>query len=266
MNFTRVFPFFSRPVPAGHLAFVCNICGARTSAKLTRILDRESSTCSNCGSKIRFRALIAALQQRRFNLIEPLSQSPKRKDLKGLGMSDDETYSTLLEEKFSYTNTFFHTEPCLDISNPSPDYLGRFDFVICADVMEHVPPPVEVAFKNVRSLLRDGGLLVLTVPFTGEQETVEHFPELHHFQILGDKNNHYLLNVTREGKEQRYNNLTFHGGKGATLEMRIFSRAGVLSLLENSGFREIQIHSESLPEWGIVHPHPFSVPITALAG
>jgi hypothetical protein len=48
--------------------------------------------------------------------------------------------------------------------------------------------------------------------------------------------------------------------------MRVFSRAGVLKMLEGSGFCDIQIHSELLPQWGIVHPHQFSLPITALSG
>jgi SAM-dependent methyltransferase len=230
-----------------------------------RILDRELPTCSNCGSSVRFRSLIAALQERLFNAIKPLKQLRERKDLAGLGMSDEELYGTLLEEKFNYTNTFFHTKPYLDISNPPSAFRNRFDFVISAEVMEHVPPPIDIAFKNLRSLLRVSGLLIFSVPFTSERETTEHFPDLHQFKIVGCGNERQLINITRKGEKQVFRNLVFHGGKGATLEMRIFSQAAVLKLLEDSGFREIRIHSKCLPEWGIVHPHPFSVPITALA-
>ena len=230
------------------------------------ILDRELPTCPKCHSSIRFRTLVAALQQRLLGEIKPLSQMQNRKDLQGLGMSDEELYSKILEEKFTYTNTFFHQEPHLDIKDPRPDLRGRFNFVICAEVMEHVPPPMHIAFKNLNSLLRPGGLLIFSVPYTNEAETLEHFPELHRFEILGSREERYLVNTTQDGRQQTYHNLVFHGGKGTTLEMRVFSRTGVLNMLKDSGFREIQIHSESLPAWGIVHPHEFSLPITALGG
>ena len=181
-------------------------------------------------------------------------------------MSDEELYSKLLEEKFSYTNTFFHDEPYLDITNPPPNLSGRFDFVICAEVMEHVPPPIERAFKNLHALLRPGALLVFSVPYTDQDETLEHFPELYRFEILGGAKERYLVNTTREGRTQTFRDLVFHGGRGATLEMRVFSRTGVLKVLEGSGFCDIHIHSERVPEWGIVHPHQYSLPITARAG
>ena len=180
-------------------------------------------------------------------------------------MSDEELYSTVLERKFSYTNTFFHMEPYLDITNPPSVFQNRFDFVISAEVMEHVPPPIDIAFRNLRSLLRSSGLLVFSVPFTDATETVEHFPDLHRFKIVGSGSDRYLVNVTRTGEKQLFRDLIFHGGKGATLEMRVFSQTGLLKLLEDSGFRDIRIHSTLLPKWGIVHPHPFSVPLTALA-
>lgn len=209
---------------------------------------------------------MAALQQRLFGEIKPLVELQSRKDLHGLGMSDEELYSKVLEDKFSYANTFYHDEPYLDIKDPPPDLRGRFDFVICAEVMEHVPPPIDGAFRNLFSLLRPRGLLIFSVPYTDECATLEHFPELHRFEILGTGKEPYLVNTTREGRKQTFHNLVFHGGKGTTLEMRVFSRASVLKMLEDSGFCDIHIHSELLPEWGIVHPHQYSLPITALSG
>lgn len=253
-------------IPPGHLVFACNICGAVNSASFEDILDRELPTCPKCRSSNRFRTLVAALQQRLFGEIKPLIQLRNRKDLQGLGMSDEELYSRILEEKFSYTNTFFHAEPYLDIEDPPPDLRGRFDFVICAEIMEHVPPPIAGAFENLCSLLRPSGLLIFSVPYTDECETLEHFPELDRFKILGTGKERYLVNTTRDGRTQTFHDLVFHGGKGATLEMRVFSRAGVLKMLEDSGFRDIHIHCELRPEWGIVHPHQYSLPITALSG
>src|ERR1051325_2056589 len=263
-NVLKAFPLFGRTISAGQLVFVCNICGTRTSADLTDILDRELPTCSNCRSSIRFRSLVAALEERLFNQVSPLSQLQERKDINGLGMSDEKVYSLLLEQKFSYTNTFFHTEPRLDITDPPSVFRNRFDFVISAEVMEHVPPPIGIAFRNLRSLLRPSGLLVLSVPFSQEPDTVEHFPELHRFEIRERSKEPYLVNITREGDRQIFRNLIFHGGRGMTLEMRLFSRSAVLKLLEESGFGDIRIHSKLMPEWGIVHLQPFSLPITAI--
>jgi SAM-dependent methyltransferase len=209
---------------------------------------------------------MAALQERLFHEVTPLTNLPIRKDLEGVGMSDEELYSRILEEKFTYLNTFFHTEPRLDIASPPERFLSRFHFVVCADVMEHVRPPIDTAFRNLRSLLKPGGLLVLSVPFGLEGDTVEHFPDLNDYKILGKGKDRYLVNVSEDGQTKVFHNLVFHGGKGETLEMRLFSRAGLLRLLETSGFHDIQIHSQSMPQWGIVNRSLFSLPITAIAG
>ncbi len=180
-------------------------------------------------------------------------------------MSDEPVYSSLLQEKFDYTNTFYHAEPWLDITDPDPRFRSGFDFVISSDVMEHVSPPVEAAFKNLRALLRSSGLLVLTVPFSRKPETLEHFPDLYQYEITGSGKERRLVNITRGGEKQQFDALIFHGGKGATLEMRVFSEAALLKVLRASGFHDLRIHSRWLPEWGIVHPLPLSLPITAIA-
>ena len=81
--------------------------------------------------------------------------------------------------KFDYTNTFYHQAPRLDINHPAPNDFGRYDFIISSEVMEHVPQPVEKAFENLYRMLKPDGLLVLTVPYTIDGRTIEHFPQLH---------------------------------------------------------------------------------------
>jgi len=49
------------------------------------------------------------------NLI--LSEFPTRKDIKGLDLTDAESYASQLKQKFDYVNTYFHQEPCLDIAS-----------------------------------------------------------------------------------------------------------------------------------------------------
>ena len=253
-------PSFLKP-----MVFHCNICGVRSSAEPDDVRMREKPTCSNCNSSCRFRAVTAALQERLFNRITPLTELQPRKEILGLGMSDAKTYSQLLRQKFSYINTFYHQEPYLDIMNPDPRFSARFDFVISSDVMEHVCPPVELGFRNLHSLLREGGVLILSTPFVLKGKTVEHFPDLNQFEIVGAGQERRLINTTRDGRTQVFSDLVFHGGKGATLEMRIFSQPELVSLLQASGFVDIRIHEKPFPEWGILYSNLCSLPISAIA-
>lgn len=69
-------------------------------------------------------------------------------------MSDANLYAKLLCKKFSYTNTFFHIEPRLDIANLDVKWFNFADFVITSDVFEHVKPPIPRAFQNLYSMLK----------------------------------------------------------------------------------------------------------------
>jgi len=55
----------------------------------------------------------------------------------------------------------------------------------------------------------------------------------------------------------------FHGGRGATLEMRIFCYSDLLRLLKASGFEDIVVHGSPDFRHGIWWPQPWSLPITA---
>ena len=60
-----------------------------------------------------------------------------------------------------------------DISNiPEPDQ--SFDAILCTEVLEHLPEPV-LALKEFRRLLRPGGQLILTAPFS----SLTHFSPYH---------------------------------------------------------------------------------------
>jgi hypothetical protein len=72
-----------------------------------------------------------------------------------------------------------------------------------------------------------------------------------------------LNNTTRDGRVQHFDRVVFHGGIGATLEMRQFSRAGVASELARAGFSRIAFCGEPYPRFGIVWPEPWSIPIVA---
>ena len=77
----------------------------------------------------------------------------------------------LLEYFFSYQNTFLHRPPHFDLMNIDKVSFAPFDFVLCSDVLEHVPPPVDKAMRNLRRLVKPGGALILTVPYLEGDET-----------------------------------------------------------------------------------------------
>jgi len=188
---------------------------------------------------------------------------PQRPDIIGFGLSDWLGYAPRLAQKLNYTNTFYHQEPFLDIVSPPSSFLGLADFLISTDVFEHVPPSVQRAFDGSFALLKPGGLLVLTVPFTDVVKTVEHFPDLEVFKVVNLVGDYVLINKTAAGAISLYDNLVFHGGPGDTLEMRVFSRADTIKNLEASGFVDVVVHEEASVEWGIIPPHHHGLPVTA---
>lgn len=247
---------------AGSLLFQCNICSAKCSEPLSQI-SRERPSCQGCGSTLRLRTLMFVITQRILGLAICIDQAPVRKDIFGVGMSDSTIFAEKLSDKFSYTNTFYHCEPKLDIMNPPPNMISKLDFVITSDVLEHVLPPVSLAFENIFKILKPGGVLLLTVPYTRDEDSIEHFPNLHDFKVIEGVNGFYLENMTIDGKLELFNNLCFHGGPGSTLEMRVFCEKEVLRLLKNTGFIDICIHKEPYFDFGIYQPESWSLPISA---
>ncbi len=254
-----------RRMAPGTLVFECNLCSARGAMPIGE-LQREGGCCPTCGAIMRYRAVIHHLSTGLFGKSLAVREFPPDAGrLTGIGMSDPDQYADLLARRFRYVNTFYHTEPALDIQAPGPQHEGAYDFVISSDVFEHVDPPVARAFRNLRRLLKPRGLLVLTVPFTMHGETVEHFPELHQYAIEDRRGTHVLVNRTADGRHQEFSDLVFHGGPGNTLEMRVFSETGLRRELEGAGFTQVEFHREPCFRWGIHWEEPWSVPVTAFA-
>jgi SAM-dependent methyltransferase len=192
-----------------------------------------------------------------------LPDLPIRRDVIGIGLSDSVNYAGRLAEKLGYTNTFFHMEPRLDIAAIPATPAIRYDFIIASDVFEHVAPPVSRAFVNARRLLKPHGVLIFSVPFTLETETREHYPELHDYRIVETGGAWRVENRTADGRRQVFTDPVFHGGPGTTLEMRVFSRSGLIREFSDAGFAGVRIAEE--PHWphGIVWPEPWSIPMVA---
>lgn len=232
--------------------FRCNICGKVSISPLSEVKDRESPSCYHCGSNKRYRSIIAALSKEVFGEIIPAADFKELKSIIGIGMSDSYIYAKPLSKKFSFKNTYYHKEPTLDIMSISKEMYNKADFIISSDVFEHVLPPVDRAFDNLFKILKKGGVCIFSVPYNNQGVTKEHFPELFEYKIVTKSGSKVLINKTREGVVQSFENLHFHGGPGATLEMRVFSKSSLLDNIEKAGFTEIELHDNSIPEYGIL--------------
>lgn len=242
--------------------FECNICGTPNRAPASSF-GREVGNCARCGSTVRTRGVIHMLSREFFGRDLTLPQFPVIKGLRGIGMSDSPDYAYRLSDKFSYTNTFFHKEPQFDITHVSESDWGSYDFLISSEVFEHVAPPVEIAFQNAFRLLKPNGLFFFTVPYTIDERPLEHFPELYEYAITSLGNGHVLVNRTREGQVQVYEDLLFHGGPGETLEMRRLNERELLAQFERAGFRAVEIYGRNFAPFGILRTETWSLPMTA---
>jgi len=245
------------------IEFTCNICSTVNRSNLSR-LSREESSCSNCGSTVRMRAIVHILSMELFGESILLTDFPVRKDIQGIGMSDWDVYAKPLSKKLSYKNTYYHQEPMLDITEIPEDMYDSMDFIISSDVYEHVLFPVSRAFVNTKRLLKKDGVFIFTVPYTKEGDsTAEHFGKLHDFEIEKRNGNYVLKDIDKEGNEKVFNDLVFHGGPGSTLEMRVFSKKSLMNEFDNAGFTELKIYNEPCLQYGIYWNVDWSLPIAA---
>jgi len=228
-------------------------------------LQREVSSCGRCGSTVRTRAIVHLLTRELFGRSMTIPELPQRRDLVGIGLSDPGLYADGLARKLGYTNTFLHMEPRLDIAAVPEELTARYDFVIASEVFEHVAPPVSRAFINARRLLKARGVLIFSVPYSLEPETREHYPELHDYLIRETDKGWRLENRTRDGRTQVFTDLVFHGGPGSTLEMRLFSRDGLMREFADAGFSRVRVADEPESAYGIIWPEPWSIPMVAYA-
>ena len=246
-----------------NITFTCNICGTSNNSKI-RDLCREASSCTKCQSNVRFRSIIYLLSRELHsgkNFL--LSDFQKNQNIAGASFSCPAYYAGILEEKFNYHNTYYHQEPRIDVNNVDEKLKGTKDFIICSEVLEHTNPPVINAFMGLSSLLKPGGFLIFTVPFTLDEECVEHYPNLYDYSIKNENEDFVLYNTTKDGKEEVYKDLVFHGGPGQTIELRLFSKKSIEKYLLAAGFKEVEFFSDYLPETGIFWSDPWSIPVIA---
>jgi hypothetical protein len=84
----------------------------------------------------------------------PLVEFPRLKAIRALGMTDKQGYARILEDKFDYTNTYYGREPRFDFTESHVDLHGAYDFILSADVLEHVAPPLGRVMGEIGRLLK----------------------------------------------------------------------------------------------------------------
>jgi SAM-dependent methyltransferase len=212
---------------------------------------------------VRSRALIHLLSSELFGRSLILRDFPRLKAIRALGMTDKQCYAEILEDKFEYTNTYYDREPRMDFTEPHQELWGQYDFIISSDVLEHIAPPVDRAINEVYRLLGPNGFFVATVPCTAENELREHFPELHEYRVVPLGQSAVLINRGRNGQLAICEDLAWHAGPGATLEMRAFGWPALRSKLLETGFREVSPFCDNLPEIGIIFDSDVSQPLVS---
>jgi len=93
--------------------------------------------------------------------------------------------------------------------------------------------------------------------------TREHFPHLFDWNLSGSKETPVLENRRRDGSTESFEYLTFHGGSGLVLEMRLFTKRGLAEQLAAANYRNIEFEQQEYPAFGIVFPYAWSRPIVA---
>ena len=183
------------------------------------------------------------------------------------GVSDWTNFKKYLAPKIGYVNTQF--DPALgqdvlslDITAPPAHLQNTADLVICSDVLEHVLAPVQRAFDGLGKLLRPGGVVVFSVPYSFEK-TIEHFPELYDWTLTGKGDARALTNTTQDGRHQRFENLVFHGGGASVLEMRLFGLDALRQHFDAAGFSVISLMDYDVLEYGIRFGFTWGRPMVA---
>ena len=214
---------------------------------------------------MRIRSLVYAIAMELFGVPLALPDFPILKSLRGLGMTDSDSYAQFLQGRFDYRNTFYDREPRLDISDVAGVEDGTLDFLTSSEVFEHVRPPLEQSLKNAFRLLRPHGVLIFTMPWGPDEgpPSSEHFPTLDDYGLAELRSGPVLVNRTASGELQIFDNLIFHMGFTPALEMRRITAAELRRVFAAAGFGDLRFYTEDYLPFGIKHTETWSLPVAA---
>jgi hypothetical protein len=211
----------------------CLICG---SSALLPAVGREEVSCIACGVTWRVQATMVAVLEG-LGYPEGAKFSDVKPDLsrRGIGISDHWRLAGRLASVFDYVNTFYHRFPKVDVTATPPELKGELEFIICSDVLEHIPPPAFDGLRGLREMLRPGGFAVITVPCQTGPTSTEYYPELKSWSIEDGT----LSWIDGLGVLSRDPNPEFHGGEGQTLTFRLWSIDDLASQCLEAGFSHV---------------------------
>lgn len=192
--------------------------------------------CSECNTNWRTRALVLAVLQGTGSNIAPIPEMSPNYFWRGIGMSDHMSLVGALSMRFNYTNTFFGQFPHLNLLEIPTELHSQFGFVVCSDVLEHVPPPVDPALVGLVSLLAPHGFAVVSVPVHGNSGPTREYYE-------GLKNWNERDGKVRWWDEANQEHLDespeYHGGVGQTLAFRLWSEDDFAVRLRKAGMSSV---------------------------
>ena len=231
----------------------CAVCCKLIEIDLAS-LHRELPVCRHCGSCPRFCGIALAVSKAVYgdHADVALRDRPRRRDISALGFSDDERLAGIFADKFSYANTFFHTEPKLDLCSRSSCSDHFVDLIVCSEVLEHTLAPPIVPLTNLFSMLKPNGTLVLSAPTFLFDATVEWYGGMRALEIADHGGDHVVRWRNRRGIEYVDPSPVFHGGPGQVLEFRMIAHSELLVIARGVGF--VGNTFEFVPEWGYAWP------------
>src|SRR2546426_11785533 len=86
---------------------------------------------------------------------------------------------------------------------------------------------------------------VCSSDLTFEPETTEHYLDLYDYSVVDLAGRHVLVNRTRDGRLQVFDNPVFHGGLGLNLEIRRFSEQGLRRAFTEAGFSGLPFYDQN---------------------
>ena len=174
----------------------CNICSWQ-GRRLQSDAWHPHTICPNCGSEVRHRLLVAAM-----NSFEQLNANALVKNKKVLHFAPEPLLTEILKRNSKqYITTDFardNVDLKLDMCDMHVLEDNSFDLIIACDVLEHVSNDSN-AIRELYRVLRPGGWAILTVPqknglaVTFEDKSIitesgrlEAFGQEDHLRIYGD--------------------------------------------------------------------------------
>lgn len=178
---------------------LCSVCGWE-GAQFTDDCWHPGTICPNCGSQVRHRLLVAALDGK--SSLSGISEADLLRGKKVLHFAPERQLRERIRRAAKeYVTADFDRGDCdlrLDISDMPAVSDSAFDAIIVCDVLEHVPND-HAAFREIFRALSPGGTAILSVPqrdspavtdedpfVTSESEREKRFGQKDHVRMYGD--------------------------------------------------------------------------------